>query len=164
MASAGKKSNMIGQIVRLRRVVRRWKDKSLRRGGSSSSSDTDDCEPRSPRRRTPAGSVAVYAGLDRRRFVVPTRFLNLPVFAALLDQAEEEFGYQPAGGLVLACAAGFLSGVIRLLELDEERFCGLGLDEFVRMVSGADLDLDLDSDADLGSAKAFVPLLRGARV
>ncbi|GFP98499.1 auxin-induced protein 6b [Phtheirospermum japonicum] len=73
---------MITQIVRLRHVVKRWKNKSLKRSStlcySSSSSDTDESADAHP--ATPSGSVAVYVGSERRRFVIPTRFLNLPVF------------------------------------------------------------------------------------
>ncbi|XP_073137854.1 protein SMALL AUXIN UP-REGULATED RNA 12-like [Henckelia pumila] len=120
MASAIKKVNMISQIVRLREVVRRWKTKSL-----------DDP------RRTPSGTVAVYVGKERRRFVIPTRFLNLPVFGALLHEAEEEFGFQTSGGLVLPCEPGFFQEILRRLEEDEEKFCGFELQEFLNMGLGS---------------------------
>ncbi|KAL2503247.1 auxin-responsive protein SAUR50-like [Forsythia ovata] len=116
MASAIKKVNKITQIVRLRQVVQRWKTKSLKR-------------------TPPPGSLAVYVGPELRRFVIPTRFLNLPVFVGLLHKAEEEFGFQTTGGLVLPCDDGFFKEILNFLQKDEEKFGGLGLDEFLKMIS-----------------------------
>ncbi|KAL2228884.1 auxin-responsive protein SAUR50-like [Sesamum indicum] len=171
MASAIKKVNMITQIVRLRQVVRRWKSKSLRRRTvlcySSCSSDPD--EPAGSSRRTPSGSVAVYVGPERRRFVIPTRFLNLPVFLALLDEAEEEFGFQTTGGLALPCDTGFFINILQLLEEDEEKFGGLGLDEFLKMVSEVGLECFEQSSCKESSSSASChaftsPLLQKTRV
>ncbi|KAL0344938.1 UNVERIFIED_CONTAM: Auxin-induced protein X10A [Sesamum radiatum] len=172
MASAIKKVNMITQIVRLRQVVRRWKSKSLRRRTvlcySSCSSDPD--EPAGSSRRTPSGSVAVYVGPERRRFVIPTRFLNLPVFVALLDEAEEEFGFQTTGGLALPCDTGFFINILHLLEEDEEKFGGLGLDEFLKiMVSEVGLESFDQSSCKESSSSASrhaftAPLLQKTRV
>ncbi|KAL6496417.1 hypothetical protein OROGR_029675 [Orobanche gracilis] len=169
MASAIKKVNMISQIVRLRQIVKRWKNKSLTRRSTlyySSSSDPD--EPAGSHRRTPSGSVAVYVGPKRLRFVIPTRFLNLPVFVSLLDQAEEEFGFRASGGLALPCETGFFRDVLRFLEEDEEKFRGLGLDEFSRMVSEVDFESYNRSPctkrSSSASLHAVTPLLHNARV
>ncbi|KAK6139716.1 hypothetical protein DH2020_026547 [Rehmannia glutinosa] len=170
MASAIKKVNMITQIVRLRQVVQRWKTKSLTRRRSvlyyTSSSDSD--EPASSKRRTPSGSLAVYVGPERVRFVIPTRFLNLPVFVALLQQAEEEFGFQTTGGLVLPCEPDFFREILRFLEEDEEKFRGVGLDEFLDMVSEVGFEsFDLSSCKESSSSAAshaFTPLLPKTRV
>ncbi|KAL1566073.1 auxin-induced protein 6B-like [Salvia divinorum] len=115
----------ITQIVRLRQVVRSWKTRSLMTRFSE--------EPDGPNWHTPPGSVAVYVGLEHSRFVVPTRFLNYPAFVALLDQAEEEFGYQADGAISLPCETGFFRHVINLLEKDEKKFSSLELREFVEM-------------------------------
>ncbi|GAU38543.1 hypothetical protein TSUD_320150 [Trifolium subterraneum] len=49
--------------------------------------------------------VAVYVGEKQKRFVVPISYLNQPLFQDLLNQAEEEFGYDhPTGGLTIPCA------------------------------------------------------------
>ncbi|XP_047970879.1 auxin-responsive protein SAUR50-like [Salvia hispanica] len=124
MSSAMKKMNAINQIVRLKQVMRSWKNKSR-------------YEPADLNPRTPSGSVAVYVGRERHRFVVPTRFLNFPVFVALLNQAEEEFGYQATGGIALPCDAGFFGCIMELLQKDEKNLHGLGLHEFVQMVAEA---------------------------
>ncbi|XP_075491103.1 protein SMALL AUXIN UP-REGULATED RNA 51-like [Primulina tabacum] len=160
MASAIKKVNMITQIVRLRQVVRRWKTKSLRRRSDDSAAS---------KRPTPHGFLAVYVGPDRRRFVIPTRFLNLPVFVSLLQMAEEEFGFQTTGGLALPCDPGFFTKILVFLEEDEERFCGLGLDEFSKKVSEMGVDsLEQssckESSASESSHASFTPLLHKTRV
>ncbi|XP_057456537.1 auxin-responsive protein SAUR21-like [Lotus japonicus] len=53
----------------------------------------------------PKGHLAVYVGeLQKKRFVVPISYLNHPSFLALLNRAEEEFGFNhPMGGLTIPC-------------------------------------------------------------
>ncbi|KAJ4716683.1 Auxin-responsive protein [Melia azedarach] len=53
----------------------------------------------------PKGYLAVYAGeKQRKRFVIPVSYLNHSSFQELLNQAEEEFGFDhPMGGLTIPC-------------------------------------------------------------
>ena len=53
----------------------------------------------------PRGYLAVYVGeSQKKRFVIPIVYLNRPSFQELLNQAEEEFGYNhPMGGLTIPC-------------------------------------------------------------
>lgn len=162
---------MITKIVRLKQVVKRWKDNSLRPRSVLSYSSSDSDEPAktdsSSRRRTPSGTLAVYVGVnehERRRFVIPTRFLNLPVFIALLDKAEEEFGFQPSGGLVLPCEVELFSEILRLLEIDEQRFGALGLDEILMVISDVGFESALDQSCKEATSHGFAPLLQKARV
>ncbi|CAL5387391.1 unnamed protein product [Camellia sinensis] len=53
---------------------------------------------------TPTGHFAVYAGEERRRFVVPTGFLSHPLFKMLLEKAYDEFGFEQRDGLVVPCS------------------------------------------------------------
>ncbi|CAM0910815.1 unnamed protein product [Alopecurus aequalis] len=46
----------------------------------------------------PRGHFAVYVGESRTRFVIPTAYLRHPAFVALLESAEEEFGFDHHGG------------------------------------------------------------------
>ncbi|KAL7100460.1 hypothetical protein ACP275_09G146400 [Erythranthe tilingii] len=50
-------------------------------------------------RHIPKGFVAVYVGPHHRRFLVPTRYLSVPDFKAVMDSAAEEFGYEQQGRL-----------------------------------------------------------------
>ncbi|KAI4317845.1 hypothetical protein L6164_025678 [Bauhinia variegata] len=54
----------------------------------------------------PKGYVAVYIGEEnqKKRFVIPISYLNQLIFQELLNQAEQEFGYDhPMGGLTIPC-------------------------------------------------------------
>ncbi|KAI3831028.1 hypothetical protein MKX03_011635 [Papaver bracteatum] len=66
---------------------------------SSSSSSESNSNSRNRRRSLKgipsSGNLAVYIGPERRRFVIPTRYLNLPIFVSLLKQSKEEYGFQP---------------------------------------------------------------------
>ncbi|EPS61002.1 hypothetical protein M569_13800, partial [Genlisea aurea] len=86
-------------------------------------------------RRIRSGTVAVYVGTERARFVIPTRHLNYPVFLDLLNMAEEEYGFQVDGGLVLPIEPAPFEEIVRILEEGEERFRAIGLDEFLRFGS-----------------------------
>ncbi|AES89303.1 auxin-induced protein 10A5 [Medicago truncatula] len=53
----------------------------------------------------PKGYLAVYVGDQMRRFVIPVSYLNQPSFQELLNQSEEEYGYDhPMGGLTIPCS------------------------------------------------------------
>ncbi|XAR47987.1 hypothetical protein NMG60_11030649 [Bertholletia excelsa] len=169
MASAIKKVNKISQIVRLKQVMLSWKRMSLKRSPVLSCCDNEDSDGSdagsgsSGRTRiTPPGSVAVYVGAERRRFVIPTRFLNLPLFVSLLNQAEEEFGYQSNGGLALPCEVGFFMNVLELLQRDEQRYGGLGIDEIIRILSEGGCE-SCNYSANVGGY-LFTPLLEKTRV
>ncbi|KAI3803202.1 hypothetical protein L1987_31351 [Smallanthus sonchifolius] len=115
-----KTANKISQIVHLKQVVQRW------------------------RRRLPsAGSLAVYVGAERRRFVIPTRFLKLHVFVSLLNKAEEEFGFQTTGGIVLPCDAVLFKKLLNVLDGDERGIGNLDFDDFTARFS----DLAVDSSS-----------------
>ncbi|XP_057488617.1 auxin-responsive protein SAUR21-like [Actinidia eriantha] len=53
----------------------------------------------------PKGYFAVYVGeSEKKRFVVPISYLSQPSFQDLLNQSEEEFGFDyPMGGLTIPC-------------------------------------------------------------
>ncbi|XP_058113127.1 protein SMALL AUXIN UP-REGULATED RNA 51-like [Magnolia sinica] len=161
MASAIKKVEKIRQVVKLKQVMKRWKDISLGRRHVISDSDSDSDSDSTRHRRIPPGFLAVYVGPERRRFVIPTRFLNLPIFVALLKKAEEEYGFQACGGLVLPCDVGFFKGVLKILEKDEQRFRGFGLEEVLKLFSEVGFDSCKEGKA---ACHGFAPLLQKARV
>ncbi|KAL6176472.1 hypothetical protein ACLB2K_050557 [Fragaria x ananassa] len=160
VAKALKKVEKIRQIVRLKQIMMRWKLTSLRLRPALSFYNDDDSTSSDSARRTPSGFLAVYVGPVRRRFVIPARFVNLPVFVDLLEKTAEEFGFETTGGLVLPCEVSFFKEILRFLEKDERRFGKLSLDEFLKMVTDA---VGFDS-CKAAAAASFSPLLQEARV
>ncbi|RLN34746.1 auxin-responsive protein SAUR41-like [Panicum miliaceum] len=71
----------------------------------------------------PEGCFTVYVGAGRQRFVVRTECVNHPLFRALLEEAEEAFGYAAAGPLALPCDA---DAFVRVLEQIEEEEAAAG--------------------------------------
>jgi SAUR family protein len=52
----------------------------------------------------PKGYLSVYVGEEMKRFVIPISYLKKSSFQELLNQAEEQFGYDhPTGGLTIPC-------------------------------------------------------------
>lgn len=53
----------------------------------------------------PKGHFALYVGeTETKRFVIPLSLQNQPSFQDLLNQAEQEFGFEhPMGGLTIPC-------------------------------------------------------------
>ncbi|KAL8096743.1 hypothetical protein AgCh_037640 [Apium graveolens] len=142
MAFTIKNVNKIRQIVRLKLVMQRWKSMSV------------------TAKRVPSGSLGVYVGVERCRFVIPTRYLKLPLFVSLLEKAEEEYGFQSDGGLVLPCEVDFFEAALELLERDEHKFGGIQYDELFELFSSSSSSFECDV-----SKGAFTPLLhRKARV
>lgn len=136
MAGTMKKVDKIRQIVRLKQLMTRWKQISLRRRSLRSEPDETTTEPCvTPRRQPPSGFVFVYVGSERRRFAIPARFLNFPVFAGLLDVTEEEFGLRGNGGLVLPCHVDFFTEIVKHLHKNEHKYGKMSLEQFVKMLS-----------------------------
>ncbi|KAI4388471.1 hypothetical protein MLD38_000793 [Melastoma candidum] len=112
MASVMGTANRIRRIVRLRQMLRSWRDKA--RFSSPSLSSPSRRSGRAPS-DVPAGHVAIYAGREgqSRRFVVRATHLNHPVFAKLLAEAEEEYGFGHDGPLMIPCEESVFEDVIR---------------------------------------------------
>ncbi|XP_071699100.1 protein SMALL AUXIN UP-REGULATED RNA 12-like [Rutidosis leptorrhynchoides] len=164
-----KKRNKISQIVRLKQVMQRWRRRCITNDAFTSDSDSDsdsDHDSSANHQRMPsAGNLAVYVGSERRRFIIPTRFLNLPVFVSLLNKAAEEFGFQTTGGLIIPCEVRFFKKLVKVLDQNENGFSTLDLDDFSAMFS--DLSMDANShckDVNNSNCYTFTPLLQKARV
>ncbi|KAJ9549587.1 hypothetical protein OSB04_022130 [Centaurea solstitialis] len=67
----------------------------------------------------PKGHCFVYVGETyKKRFVIPLAYLKHPSFQALLNLAEEEFGYaHPMGGLTFPCKEETFVDLIKLIDL-----------------------------------------------
>ncbi|KAK6939366.1 Small auxin-up RNA [Dillenia turbinata] len=130
MSAGFGKSSKIRHIVRLRQMLRRWRDKARISAGRIPSD-------------VPAGHVAVCVGTSGTRFVVRTSYLNHPVFRKLLVQAEEEYGFTNSGPLAIPCEESVFEEILRFLSKSEsggsgrfvnvedfQRYCHVGIKEF----------------------------------
>ncbi|KAK8654758.1 hypothetical protein V6N13_107358 [Hibiscus sabdariffa] len=124
--NGGSKFTRIRQIVRLKEMLHKWHTVTLgpRKNvhGSEENhtgvpwainrrlmnvmtcdSDEESCPSPEPPPDVPRGYLAVYVGLELRRFIIPAAYLSHPIFKVLLEKAEDEFGYDHIGGLTLPC-------------------------------------------------------------
>ncbi|XP_020237063.1 auxin-responsive protein SAUR71 [Cajanus cajan] len=83
---------------------------------------------------TPQGCICVYVGPERERFVIKIKIANHPLFKALLDAAEREYGYRNDGPLWLPCHV--------------DLFC----EALAEMEGTLDADADADAVASVGCA------------
>jgi hypothetical protein len=67
----------------------------------------------------PHGFFAVYAGRERKRYVIPTSYLNYPAFLLLLDKARQEFGFSQKGGLNMPVEVLLFERLLWLLDHGE---------------------------------------------
>lgn len=89
-------------------------------GGSESTQNesllTDDTSPAAAT-KTPTGTFAVYVGEERVRRVVPTSYLNHPLFRMLLDKSHDEFRcFDHKVMLVVPCSLAVFEDVVNAVE------------------------------------------------
>ena len=80
----------------------------------------------------PKGHCAVYVGKERSRFIIPATYLNHYLFRALLEKAEEVYGFGHKMGLTLPCnevAFQYLASIIG--KKDQAAPANLRLDEII---------------------------------
>ncbi|OIW15587.1 hypothetical protein TanjilG_08163 [Lupinus angustifolius] len=125
------KCSTIGHIVRLRQMLRRWRNKAHISSANRSPSDV------------PTGHVALCVGINCTRFVVPVTYLNHPIFKKLLVEVEEEYGFSNHGPLAIPCDEDVFQQILRFISRskpgkksnrlvnmeieDFQRYCNLGL-------------------------------------
>ncbi|XWS14478.1 hypothetical protein CRYUN_Cryun35bG0013000 [Craigia yunnanensis] len=63
----------------------------------------------------PKGHFVVYVGENRSRYIVPISFLTRPEFQSLLQQAEEEFGFDHDMGLTIPCEENVFQSLTSML-------------------------------------------------
>jgi SAUR family protein len=85
----------------------------------------DRCRSAPARQKPAEGCFSVYVGAGRQRIVVLTECLTHPLFRALLEEAEEEFGYAAAGPLELPCDTEAFARVLEQIEEEKQRAAGL---------------------------------------
>lgn len=126
----------IRHIMRLRELLHKWQSVTLGQKNSQKSasgippavnkrlrslsnnwdSDEDGCASPEPPSDVPKGYIPVYVGPEKRRFVIPTSYLGLPVFKVLLEKAEEEFGFDHQGALTIPCEIETFKYMLQIME------------------------------------------------
>ncbi|CAF2065031.1 unnamed protein product [Brassica napus] len=94
---AMKKANKLTQTAMIKQILKRCS--SLGKKQSNVCSEDENGHPLD----VPKGHFVVYVGENRVRYVVPISFLTRPEFQLLLQQAEEEFGFDHDMGLTIPC-------------------------------------------------------------
>ncbi|KAL0683504.1 hypothetical protein Bca4012_050352 [Brassica carinata] len=94
---AMKKTSKLTQTAMIKQILKRCS--SLGKRQSNVYSDDENGQPLD----VPKGHFVVYVGENRVRYVVPISFLTRPEFQLLLQQAEEEFGFEHDMGLTIPC-------------------------------------------------------------
>ncbi|KAI6681051.1 hypothetical protein NL676_034932 [Syzygium grande] len=152
-----KKSNKISEVVRLRQLLKKWRNFAIssrtvtsaptmspNRGGihksisflkrtiSSLSSDSEDGTNNKKHSSgkgnvVPKGHLAVCIGEELERFVIPMYYLGHPAFGFLLQEAEEVFGFQQTGVLRIPCEVSVFQSVLAMVEGKKKKVKNSGL-------------------------------------
>ncbi|XP_019415913.1 PREDICTED: auxin-responsive protein SAUR72-like [Lupinus angustifolius] len=79
-------------------------------------SDEEGCQSPEPPHDVPKGYLAVYVGLELRRFIIPTSYLSHSLFKVLLEKAEDEYGFDHNGGLTIPCEIETFKYLLKCIE------------------------------------------------
>ncbi|WVZ25509.1 hypothetical protein V8G54_004053 [Vigna mungo] len=104
MDSNSKKCNKIREVVRLQQILKKWKKAAT----SSSASNSADMVPK--------GFLAVCVGTELQRFIIPTHYLRHQAFEILLQEAQDEFGFQQEGVLKIPCHVSVFQKILKTVE------------------------------------------------
>ncbi|KAL2342800.1 hypothetical protein Fmac_004085 [Flemingia macrophylla] len=74
----------------------------------------------------PQGCICVYVGPERERFVIKIKIANHPLFKALLDAAEREYGFRNDGPLWLPCQVDFFCEALAEMEGTQDEVPSVG--------------------------------------
>lgn len=139
--------NAICEVGMLRRVMKHWK--------SMKAHLSDQMSP---------GFLPVYVGQKRKRFLIPTRFLKFPIFIALLQKSEEEYGFQFSGGIALPCEVDFFIQVLKVLDKNEKKYGSLQVHEFLKAISEVGFDSCMENNNKNNNFSSMsLPLIMKAR-
>ncbi|KAK1412193.1 hypothetical protein QVD17_33226 [Tagetes erecta] len=86
------------------------------------------CQSGRPRRKqhqVPKGFLAVKvgeAGGEQQRFVVPVIWFNHPLFMHLLQEAEDEYGFEQIGTITIPCSVHHFRNIVsRIIRRDNQQ-------------------------------------------
>ncbi|CAK7346230.1 unnamed protein product [Dovyalis caffra] len=89
-----RKSNKLPQTAVIKQILKRCSSLGRKQGYH---------DPEGLPLDVPKGHFVVYVGENRSRYIVPISILSSPEFQTLLQQAEEEFGFDHDMGLTIPC-------------------------------------------------------------
>ncbi|XP_048575065.1 auxin-responsive protein SAUR20-like [Triticum urartu] len=85
----------------------------------------DRCWSTTARNKPAEGCFSVYVDMDRQWYVVQIECMNhLLLFQALLEEAEEAFGYADAGPLELPCNTESFAKVLEKIKEEKQMVAG----------------------------------------
>lgn len=102
-----KKASKLAQAAMIKQILRRCS--SL--GKKQSTYDDQGLPLDVPKRH-----FVVYVGENRTRYIVPIAYLTRPEFQSLLQQAEEEFGFDHDMGLTIPCQEDVFLSLTEMLK------------------------------------------------
>uniref|UniRef100_A0A0D9W969 Uncharacterized protein n=1 Tax=Leersia perrieri TaxID=77586 RepID=A0A0D9W969_9ORYZ len=146
LPGGAKKSNKITEIVRLQQMLKKWRKLSVTPKDATSTGNaaaaaaagagsgeskakkflkrtlsfTDSPSSSPAATPPPRGHLAVSVGPTMQRFVIPTEYLKHRAFAALLREAEEEFGFQQEGVLRIPCEVPAFEAILKSVEKNKK--------------------------------------------
>ncbi|CAK7323759.1 unnamed protein product [Dovyalis caffra] len=130
----------ISEVALLKRAMKRWKSINIKRKALLISSNHSPYASNGSTCRIPSGFLAVYVGEERIRFLIPTRFLRLAIFKALLEKSGEEYGFKFSGGIVLPCEVDLFKQLLKFLDKDEKKYGRLEVNELLKLISEVGYD------------------------
>ncbi|KAJ8504237.1 hypothetical protein OPV22_005123 [Ensete ventricosum] len=102
----------------LQQVLKKWK--------KLASAPRNSSEKKSMQKThgVPKGFLAVCAGEEMKRFVIPTTYLHHHAFRVLLGEAAEEFGFRQEGVLSLPCEVAAFERTLEMVQQQKKQgFC-----------------------------------------
>ncbi|XP_030541944.1 auxin-responsive protein SAUR32-like [Rhodamnia argentea] len=102
---------------RLTRKTKSWSGSGA--GEAAAAAVAVECGRGRRRRVAPEGCFSVYVGPGRQKFVIKTEYANHPLFKALLDEAEAEYGYSSGGPIELPCDVAVFYQVLMEIGSDD---------------------------------------------
>ncbi|GLT61388.1 hypothetical protein SLA2020_340990 [Shorea laevis] len=110
----GQRSSSSGSVSSFFKRSKSWPQMS---NASRVSEDQHDLK-QAPKRSVALekGCFSVYVGPDKQRFMIKIEYVNHPLFKALLEEAELEYGFNSGGPLVLPCNVDSFNKVLLVIE------------------------------------------------
>ncbi|XP_057860595.2 auxin-responsive protein SAUR32 [Cryptomeria japonica] len=71
----------------------------------------------------PKGCLALYVGKgeEQRRCVIPVEYINHPLFEKFLKEAEEEYGFEQQGRIVIPCHLSDFQSVQEVIDRESHQ-------------------------------------------